>query len=161
MDVLKYQPVIQKSLIQQKIRRSHREDMTQECYVALLENPDRLSGPDDETQAALICRSRIEEILKQRIKKQDRPKLLSADDPSVARQLDKITSINEGNISESELYAAITDLRDDDREVIKLRFIEGLTQQQTCGRLELTLEEMKWRQERGIKALKKYFEVEP
>ena len=162
MDVLKYQPVIEKVLAKRKIGRNQREDVVQECYLALLENPDRLSGPDDEAQAALICRSRIEEIFKTRLRlsKEDRPKFVSADVPIIAKQLDKIAIQNDGEISESELYAAIESLPEEDRQVIKERFIEGLTQTQTCDKLNLTVEAVKWRQKRGVAALKKFFEVD-
>lgn len=156
-DVTKYQPIIEKSLVKNKIKRNQREDLTQECYVALLENPYRLSGPDHEEQAALICRSRIEGVMKLRV---DRPQFVSADIPGIGKQLDKIVSREGGEISESELYAAIDSLQEDDRQVIQLRFIDGLTQQQTCGKLNLTVETVKWRQKRGVAALKKYFEVE-
>lgn len=164
MDVLKFQPVIEKVLASMRIKRGQKEDMTQECYVALLENQANISGDDDTESATRICRTRVMEILRTETQlgtpKETQIRFVSADVPSVANRLAKIEISTEGKISESELYAAVDSLNDEDREVIQARFIEGLTQQQSCGKLNLTLKALKWRQARGVAALKKYFEAD-
>ena len=55
MDILKYEPIIKQVLIRERVKPYLREDLSQDCFVALLENSDKLSGPDDEAQATQIC----------------------------------------------------------------------------------------------------------
>ncbi len=160
MDVTQYQPVIEKTLSTMRVKHGQKQDMIQECYVALLEHKGELNND----LVASLCRTRARSLLiaQQQLKtpKEDRVRFVSADNPSIAKHLLKIGIVNEGETSESELYSAIESLPDEDRQVIKERFIEGLTQRQTCDKLNLTVEAVKWRQKRGIAALKKYFEVE-
>ena len=162
-NVTRYQPVIANVLANMKINRSEREDMAQECYVALLESQESWADKaDDLALIAAICRRRIVRILESRAPSLGNgmnAKIVSADVPNIRHQLEKIPEIDSGEISESELHAAIGLLPEDDRQVIRARFIEGLTQQQTCGKLNLTVGEFKWRQKRGIDALKRFFEV--
>jgi RNA polymerase sigma-70 factor, ECF subfamily len=164
MDITRYDSLIKSVLKSRigpiKIDRSQKEDLTQECYVALLENQDKLTAPDHEQHAEKICRARIVETMQPTYaQKSKKAFLVSSDDPQIARQIEKIPIPEQGPISESQLYEAVKSLSEDDRQVIQLRFIDGLTQQQTCGKLGLTVETVKWRQKRGIAALKKYFEV--
>lgn len=154
MDITQYAPVIAEVLAKLRIPRTQREDMTQECYVALLEE---LNESDDRDRVVDICRRRIWNI---NDKQTRMVPTISADVPNVSHHLSKIGFSEEGNTSESELNEAIQTLPEEDREVIQLRFIEGLTQKQTCSKLGLTLKAARWRQDRGVAALKKYFEVE-
>lgn len=153
MDITQYAPVIAEVLAKLRIPRSQREDMTQECYVALLEE---LTESDGSEEAATICSRRIWNI---KDKQTRTVPTISADTPNVSHYIAKIGTTDEGSISESELNEAIDGLSDEYQQVIQARFIEGLTRQQTCGKLGLSLQELKWRQERGIAALKKFFEV--
>jgi RNA polymerase sigma factor (sigma-70 family) len=164
-DITKYDSLIKRTLgskigpVKLKLTRDQKKDLTQDCYLALLENQDRLEGPDHEEQAEKICRSRIVEIIQPRAREGKGIRLVSADDPAVAKQVRDLVAPDDGQISESELHAAIETLDPEDREVIQQRFVWGLTQKQTCGKLNLTVEAVKWRQKRGIEMLKKYFEV--
>jgi RNA polymerase sigma factor (sigma-70 family) len=135
--------------------------MAQECYIALLE---KLGESEDLALVATICSQRIIDIVRQEkqltTSEENRTKLVSADIPNIARQLIKIKSPDEGPISESELHAAVATLGDEDRPVIQATYVDGLTRKQTAELLNLTEDAVRWRQKRGIMALKKYFEVE-
>jgi RNA polymerase sigma factor (sigma-70 family) len=164
-DITKYESVIKLVLkskigpVKIKLNRSQKEDLVQDCYVALLENQDKLMGPDDEEQAEEICRSKVRSVLGALGGDGVLIKLVSADDPVVARHLEKVEKETGESTSESELYAAIESLNEEERTVIRVIFIDGLTQKKAAEKLGITLEAVRWRKKCGIMSLKKYFEV--
>ena len=164
IDVTKYEPVITKILSRLKAKIDQKEDLIQECYLALLERQHELGGVDDLDKATTICRTRVKAIRSARnqhdVKKENRIKHVSADDPNIARQLAKIAAPDEGEISELELHKAIATLEIGIREVIQATFVKGLTRQKAAAELGITEEAVRWRKQKGIESLKRYFEVE-
>lgn len=158
-DVTQYDSIIKATLSKKRVKKDQREDMSQECYVALLEREKELN-PE---LAGKICRTRIETILREqeqkRTKKEYRIKFVSADLPSLSRILSKITTEQEGQISESELYRAVDDLDPQYRESILAVYVDGLTQKDAAKMLGITLWTLRWRINRGIMNLRLKFEV--
>ena len=158
-DVTQYDSIIKTALRKKRVRKDQREDMSQECYVALLEREDGL----DPEIAGRICRTRIETILREqeqkRTKKENKVRFVSADLPSVVRLLSKIAVEQEGPISESELYQAIDSLDEIFRKVIRAVYIDGLTQAVAAEKLGIPLITLRRRVSRGIMELRRKFEV--
>jgi RNA polymerase sigma factor (sigma-70 family) len=159
-DVTQYDSVIKTALRKKRVRKDQREDMSQECYVALLERKEEL----DPELAGKICRTRIETILREqeqkRTKKENKIRFVSADLPSVSRLLSKIAWEKEGPISESELYQAIDSLDESLREVIQTVYIVGLTQPAAAEKLGIPLITLRRRISRGIMDLRLTLGVE-
>lgn len=158
-DVTQYDSIIKTALRKKRVRKDQREDMSQECYVALLEREDELN-PE---LAGKICRTRIETVLRdqdqRQKKKENRVRFVSADLPSVSRLLSKIAEDQEGPISESELYEAIESLEDLTRLIIKSVYITGLTQPVVAEKLGIPLRTLQRRVSRGIMDLRLKLEV--
>jgi RNA polymerase sigma factor (sigma-70 family) len=164
-DVTQYAPVIKIALTSRiglgkiRLNKTQKEDLTQDCYVALLENQDKLTGPDHEDIALEICQKQVRNILRPWTGYSKPPELVSADDPSMARHLERIAAEIEGEVSESELYQAIDSLPGEEQSVIRSLFIEGLTQAKTAEKLGISVDAMRWRQKCGIMKLRQKFEV--
>ena len=158
-DVTQYESIIKTALSKKRVRRDQREDMSQECYVALLEREDELY-PE---LAGKICRTRIETILREqeqkRTKKENKIRFVSADLPSVSRLLSKIAAEQEGPVSETELYKAVDSLEESLRKVIQTVYVDGLTQPAAAEKLGIPLRTLQRRISRGIIELKLKFEV--
>ena len=158
-DITQYESTINTALSKKRVKKDQREDMSQECYVALLEREDELT-PE---LAGKICRARIEAVLREQeqrdTKKEKRIRFVSADLPSVSRILSKISTDQDGQISESELYQAVDDLDPGYRESILAVYVDGLTQKAAAERLGITLWTLRWRINRGIMNLRLKFEV--
>jgi len=164
IDVTKYEPVIDKVLARSKGGPDQKNDLKQDCYVALLERLDELGGEDDLARAEAICKKVRHDERRARtqkdVKKENRIKFVSADNPNIARQLAKIAIPDHGEISELELHEAIATLEPPIQAVIRAYFVEGLSVPKAAGKLGVTEEAIRWRKKKGIEALKKYFEVE-
>lgn len=158
-DITQYESTIKMALSKKRVKKDQREDMSQECYVALLEREDELT-PEI---AGKICRARIEAVLREQeqrdTKKEKRIRFVSADLPSFSRILSKISTDQDGQISESELYQAVDDLDPGYRESILAVYVDGLTQKAAAERLGITLWTLRWRINRGIMNLRLKFEV--
>ena len=63
VDVTQYDSLIKQILVKLKIDRRQKEDMTQECYVALLENTAKLES--DPNLAEEICHKRVSGIIRE------------------------------------------------------------------------------------------------
>jgi RNA polymerase sigma factor (sigma-70 family) len=164
IDVTKYQPVISGVLAKLRTMRNQKDDLAQECYVALLERQSELGGADDLEKAATICRAAVKAVRAAQnppdVKKSNRIKFVSADNPNIARQVAKIAIPDAGEISESELYDAIETLDYPVRDVIRALFIGGFTRQRAAAVLGITEDAVRWRKKLGVEALRKYFEVD-
>ena len=158
-DITQYESTIKMALSKKRVKKDQREDMSQECYVALLEREDELT-PEI---AGKICRARIEAVLREQeqrdTKKEKRIRFVSADLPSFSWILSKISTDQDGQISESELYQAVDDLDPGYRESILAVYVDGLTQKAAAERLGITLWTLRWRINRGIMNLRLKFEV--
>ena len=158
-DVTQYDSIIKTALSRKRVRKDQREDMSQECYVALLEREKEL----DPELAGKICRTRIETILREqeqkRTKKENKIRFVSADLPSVSRLLSKIATEQEGPISETELYQAVDSLDENYRAAVREVYVNGLTQKDAAEKLEITIWSLRWKLSCGIMDLKLKLEV--
>ena len=158
-DVTQYDSIIKTALSRKRVRKDQREDMSQECYVALLEREAEL----DPELAGKICRTRIETILREqeqkRTKKENKIRFVSADLPSVSRLLSKIATEQEGPISETELYQAVDSLDENYRAAVREVYVNGLTQKDAAEKLEITIWSLRWKLSCGIMDLKLKLEV--
>jgi len=158
-DITQYDSIIKAALSKKRVKNDQREDMSQECYVALLERENELN-PE---LAGKICRTRIENIFREQeqklTKKQNRIRFVSADLPSFSRVLSKITVESDGPVTEPELYRAVDDLDPHYRESILAVYVDGLTQRDAAEKLGISLRTLQRRIDRGIMNLKLKFEV--
>lgn len=158
-DVTQYDSIIKMALSRKRVRKDQREDMSQECYVALLEREKEL----DPELAGKICRTRIETILREqeqkRTKKENKIRFVSADLPSVSRLLSKIATEQEGPISETELYQAVDSLDENYRAAVREVYVNGLTQKDAAEKLGITIWSLRWKLGCGIMDLKLKLEV--
>jgi len=166
IDVLDYKQVIKDVLSQLGIKRDQREDMTQECYVALLEKAQHLersvSGGHDKKYATAICRHKIHALWGRgqhpyRSKEKPGPRIDSLSDPKILHLVEKSVFKEEG-VTEEQLQDAILSLAYEDYSVIYSVYVEGKTEVKTGEDLGLTRRQVQFRKERGVEALKKYFE---
>lgn len=159
-EVLKYEPIIQQTITSMNIKRALREELTQECYVALLEAVDL-----DEEKVAAVCKSTTYRFLRDEDdnkflgKWKTRKRLVSLTDPQIWNQAIKIALDQKDGITESELQEAILKLDWEDYRVIYSLYVDGRTLEQTMADLGLTKKAVRVRQARGIRSLKKHFEV--
>jgi len=168
INVLKYKPVIERVLSRLKIPADQRDDMRQECYVALLEKKHHVQkGIDrdrEDTYVSRICRSRITDLWKtgqhpQRTKEDPGPRLVSLSLPKIMHQVEKIPQFK-AEVTDEELYAAILSLPLDEYRAVYNVYVDGKSQRETAGDFGISRRQVSNLIERGIKNLKKYFEVE-
>ena len=162
IEVTKYKPVIDKILATKRTRKTGVEqDLEQECYLALLERQNELGGDADVEKATVICKSRIKHFF--RLRKPGKSwdgnpnKLVSADDPNIARQIAKIP-VPDNEFS--ELYEAIDALDPNTKEIIIETSVKGHTRKETARELGISEGAVQWGRKSGIRKLKEYFEVE-
>ena len=164
MDVLKYKTVVKNMLINMKVPQRNREDMEQECYIALLE---KMKEGDPDRHAATICRSTIidiwrkENYVNSREAPTERPNLRfeSLSDPGVERKAMKIGFPEGPEVTDEKMDEAIRSLPYQEYQIIYSLFVEGKTQQSTMKELGLSRRQLENRKKQGIEKLKKYFEV--
>jgi RNA polymerase sigma factor (sigma-70 family) len=172
INILEYKPVIDNVLAKLKVKKSQREDMTQECYVALLEKQHHLEHGillgRGEAYASSICSSRVRDVWRK--ENQTRPehkekhhlKFDSLSDPRVYRKAIKISIPKEEELelTTAELESGILSLPFDEYRVVYEIYVQGKTQPQVAKDLGISERTVWDRNQRGIKLLKKYFEVE-
>ena len=160
IDVTKYEPVITATLANMKIPKSQRDDMAQECYVALLEKQKHLGGEDDLACAATICRSRIRNVWE---KAKNQVKTDSMSLPRVYHKAEKVAAVepnlDELDVTTAELNDAVKTLDPEEAEVIKKLFVEGKTLKQAREELGVRKSTMLERRSRALAKLRTYFEV--
>lgn len=173
IDFTQYEPIIKSVLVHTKVPKNQREDMSQECYVALLEKRKHLEHgielDQERPYVASICRSRIMDVKRregqQRGAYKTNPKLKfdSLTDPRTYWKASKIgiPVIDEDpNASPEQMEAAILSLPFDDYRVIYELFVQGKTQEKVATELGISPRTVWTRSQRGIQGLKKYFGVE-
>ena len=170
MNLLSYEPVVQRMLSGMNVKRAQKEDFAQNCYVALLENSDILIGEYDEETAELICKTSINKSMTESEEDRftgrfrgigrSRQRIESMDDPKIWSRVAKIAAPETEGITESELQEAINQLSDEERHVILSLYVVGRTLEKTGDELGMTIKQVRVRQQHGIRNLKKYFEVE-
>jgi RNA polymerase sigma factor (sigma-70 family) len=157
MDVLKFKPVIENVMTVMKVKKHQREDVSQECYIALLQ----ASWPEDvrseNSFAAAICRAQVVDIYRAQGRTIPADSL---DDPRNYSKAVKIEIPDGNSVTEHQLNEAVCDLPYEDYQVIHDIFYEGHTEEKTADDLGLTRNAVRHRKNRGIQQLKKHFEVE-
>jgi RNA polymerase sigma factor (sigma-70 family) len=163
IDVLKFKLVIKDVLSKTKTPPSKAEDMTQECYLALIEKQDLIEAArNPEGYAAQVCRNRVYEVWrKETDSRSDDPTNLrfsSLSDLGVYHKVLKI-ACPEKQVTDEELYRAISKLPLDEYRAIYGIFVEGKTRQALAEELGFGITKLGNQVKRGIDKLKKHFEV--
>ena len=117
MEILKYEKVIQSVLSKLKVDKSQRQDMTQECYIALLEKQEQLTAVnegEDEAYAQRLCRNKVIDIWR---RQQREVRTDSLSNPRTQHKALKV-GIPEEGITEEQLQQAIRTLPWDEYNVI-------------------------------------------
>ena len=92
----------------------------------------------------------------------DNPKINfeSLSDPRVMRQAMEISQPGKKDIQDDQIWAAIAATQDGVREVLGSLYVAGATLKRTAETLGMTIEAVRWKRDKGISLLKKYFEEE-
>lgn len=153
MDVLKFKHVVESVVSSFKQIKGPKEDLVQECYLALLE----VEWPEtnEEKFAEKTCRARLNQIQS----KSRTPITDSLDDPRTFSRVARIPETG-GLVTEHQLNEAVCDLPYEEYQVIHGVFYEGQTEEKTAHDLSITKRAVQWRKQKGIRKLKKHFEVE-
>ena len=164
IDVLRFKPVIKDMLAKTKTPPSKAEDLTQECYLALIEKSDLIEkARNPEGYAASVCRNRIYRTWqKETDSRQGDPTDLwfsSLSDPKVYQKVLKMACPKK-DVSDEELYEAISNLPLDESRAIYGIFVEGKTRQALAEELGFGITKLGNQLKRGVANLKKYFEVQ-
>jgi RNA polymerase sigma factor (sigma-70 family) len=157
IDVTKYEKTINELLSKFKIPRQDRDDAKQECFLHLMLNTDALSSAqNDRDFAEVLCKNRILDIMrgnKRGIKTE------SLDDPRSRQHAEKISGLLDLGITDEQLQEAVIKIpKYDQYQVIHSVYIEGKTEEQTAKDLKMTRRQVSFRKEKGIAAVKKYFQ---
>jgi RNA polymerase sigma factor (sigma-70 family) len=163
IDVLKFKPVIKNVLSKTKTPPSKAEDLTQECYLALIEKQDLIEkARNPEGYAASVCRHRIYEVWRRETDSRSgdptRLWFSSLSDPKVYRKVAKIACPKK-DVSDDELYEAILSLPLDESRAVYGIFVEGKTRIVLAEELGFGVVKLGNQLNRGIDNLKKHFEV--
>ena len=167
MDVLKYKPVIKKVLAELKVPHNQREDMSQECYIALIEKSAHLQKGielgEENKYAAQICRSRVINLWRRNqhpYKTEDNlgPRLVSLSIPQIRNQAERI-AVQTPDVTDEQLQEAILSLPFDEYRVVYSVYVDGKSQRETSNDFGISRRQVANLLERGVQNLKKYFEV--
>ena len=158
IDILQYKPVIASVLGSFNIPRD-KEDMIQECYLALLEKQHHLekglAQGLGEKYAAVICRSRVIDVLKER---SSEPRLNSLSEPRTKHQADKVADLRIKEPS-LDLKDAILGLPPKESRAVYGMYVEGKTDVEMAVEEKVDPRSVRRRREKGLNKLKTYFEV--
>ena len=173
VDITKYAPVISGVLTKLKVKKQDREDLTQECYLALLEKRRHLErGIELGTEnsfAASICRSKITDVWRREHQERGQYKTKagvhfdSLSDPRVYRRAAKIgipEIDDDPEVEPERMEAAVLSLPFEEFRVIYELFVEGKGQDKVASELGISPRTVRNRKTKGILGLKKYFGVE-
>lgn len=159
MDVLKFNSVINKVVSDFRQIKGPREDLVQECYLALLESDWPENIKDEDKLAESICRTKLN-LLQRRDNLNSKGSLVdSLDDPRVFNKAIRIPE-NQGLTTERQLNDAVCDLPYNEYQVVHGIFYEGQTEEKTASDLSISRTTVQRRKQRGIDKLKQHFEVE-
>lgn len=162
IDVTKYEKTINELLSRFKIPRQDRDDAKQECFLHLMLNTGALlSAQNDPAQndrafAEVLCKNRILDIMRgnKRVIKTE-----SLDDPRSRQHAEKISGLLDLGITDEQLQEAVVKIPEYDQyQVIHSVYIEGKTEERTAKDLKMTRRQVQHRKEKGIAAVKKYFQ---
>ena len=140
---------------------SDSEDLLQDVFVKIWKCAHQYSSREGSETAWLIVMTRNAALTRLRSKRRrDAALERAAMDPSQAR-IDSIAAFDNIISFESSLAVrkALTELTEDQREVLELAFLKGLTHEEIALLLEQPLGTVKSRLRRGMKALKSKLDV--
>lgn len=155
MDIQQYKPVIDDILRKLKVSKDNKEDMSQECYLELLQNEEQLGEARDPLNyAATLCRNHILELWRN----QNRHCLPaeSLDDPKIHRKASKISS-ELPKLDEELMREAMKTLPDEEVEVVDRLYVEGYSRSEVSAVLGIHTSTVDRRAKSGVEKLKQYF----
>ena len=157
IDVIKYKQTIDRLLSRLKVPRQDWDDVRQECYIYLFERAESLEKAENGFgYAEVLCRNRIFDIMRENKKEVITDSL---DDPRYKQKSFRTDGLLGLGISEEQLQEAVREIPIYDQyQVIHSIFIEGKTEEQSAKDLGLSRRQVQGRKEKGILAVKKYFE---
>ena len=161
IDILQYKPVIAAVLARFNLPAKDREDLAQECYLALLEKQDHLAagiqkGTGDQ-YASTICRTRVIDILRSQAKT---VKADSLTEPRTKHKADKVAAPTKTKGPATEVHDAICSLSPKEAGVIYEHFVEGKTDVESAKEHGVRPRTLRYQRMKAVEKLKKYFEVE-
>jgi RNA polymerase sigma factor (sigma-70 family) len=171
MDLFRYDPIIRSTLAQLKVPANQREDMTQECYLVLLEHEDGLKAglekerSTDIAYAEKLCKGRIWNVWnkehQQRASHKTKPNVRfdSLSDPKVFYHAKKVAAFAPEGISRAQLWDAIQALPPEEYEVIYRTVVEDKGRKETAQELGISVDKLDGIRKRAVRILKKHFEV--
>jgi RNA polymerase sigma factor (sigma-70 family) len=167
MDITKYQPAITETLKKLRVPKGQRDDLTQECWLALLKRQPDLEASDDPNLASVICWRAVQDVRKAarmetKTGEDTKAGLLSLSDPRTKYKAESVRdsfSVDDLDrfVDAGKLDAALATLPPEERRVLHDIFFEGWTLDKVAEENGLTKPQVRWRKQQGIKKLKKYF----
>ena len=151
----RHQPAIYRYIFYQVSDAATAEDLTGEVFVRLVEKIDRFTYRGRPLLAWLytIARNLVADYHRRAAKSEP----LSLDEQLVADAVDPETAA-EHSLTQDKLTAAIVHLTEDQRQVILLKFIEGLDNETVAQTLGKTVGSVKSLQHRALGALRRILE---
>jgi RNA polymerase sigma-70 factor (ECF subfamily) len=131
------------------------EDLTSEVFVRLVEKIDRFTYRGRPLLAWLYTIAR--NLIMDHHRRAGKSQLLSLDEQLVADTIAPEEAA-ERRLTQDRLAAAIAHLTEDQRQVILLKFVEGLGNETTAQTLGKTVGSVKSLQHRGLAALRRILE---
>lgn len=157
-DVTQYQSVIEETVSRFRFLRKEREDMVQECYIALLENQSLIEAAEDpEKQVVSLCKKRLGQLGRE-AGKEVRTESLDTPAHTLKFADPGLTGLLGSGITEEMLQEAILSLPFEQYRVIYARYVDGTTQVKLAQDLGLNRKTIQRLEAKGIKGLKIYFE---
>lgn len=155
MDVTQFSPVIKSVLRSLKVRRDQAEDLTQECYVKLLEEVESIeSAQSPKDMVARICRNHLLNIFRVKTPRTD-----SLSDYKTYHRAAKVRNQEPEipNLTTEELRDAIEELPNQEKITLTCLYLQGMTLQGAGFELGLTRKQIEWRRDKGVARLKERF----
>ena len=166
-DLTEFEFVVKRVVAAFHVPQNTREDLKQECYLALLEKKKHWEGltlQEATPRAVMICRSAITDVLKKqnqrRTSYKEKPNIRfsSMSDPKILRKAMEVVHIKK-EVTDEELYWAILCLPEDERKIIYHLAIEEKSQEQVAEETGVSRDTVRTLMKNGIANLKKHFEV--
>lgn len=156
MDILKYQGVVEDILKKLRVPIEHREDMSQTCYLELLEKQHLLETSDNPmSYAAVLCRNRVlDEWQSEKLKIPAE----SLDDPKTHHKAVKIPAVYV-KFDEELIREAMKTLSEEESDVVTRLYVEGCHRAEVAAALGVHTSTVDRRMRSGVAKLKSYFGV--
>jgi RNA polymerase sigma-70 factor (ECF subfamily) len=134
------------------------EECTQDVFLSLWRNAETFDPGRARLSTWLFTLARNRAITLDR-KRKARPSTPFADVPEVADEVNPADAVA-AYVQSQSIAAALADLPDEQREVIVLAYVNGLTQDQIAGRLHLPLGTVKGRARLALDRLRRTLDPE-